>query len=55
MRLRLKQSVIERNENGLLSCRYLDGDSVDISNSYNVFPGFADVHVHLREPGFSYT
>ncbi len=21
---------------------------------YSVFPGFADVHVHLREPGFSY-
>ena len=21
---------------------------------YTVFPGFADVHVHLREPGFSY-
>ncbi len=26
---------------------------VDISGKY-VFPGFADVHVHLREPGFSY-
>lgn len=23
-------------------------------NEYTVFPGFADVHVHLREPGFSY-
>jgi len=23
-------------------------------NSCHVFPGFADVHVHLREPGFSY-
>ena len=22
--------------------------------SFSVFPGFADVHVHLREPGFSY-
>ncbi len=27
--------------------------SVDITGKY-VFPGFADVHVHLREPGFSY-
>ncbi len=26
---------------------------VDISDKY-IFPGFADVHVHLREPGFSY-
>ena len=24
------------------------------SREYTVFPGFADVHVHLREPGFSY-
>ena len=24
------------------------------SDKYTVFPGFADVHVHLREPGFSY-
>ena len=23
-------------------------------NSYTVFPGFCDVHVHFREPGFSY-
>ncbi len=36
--------------------------SIERSNSYElfelsncfVFPGFADVHVHLREPGFSY-
>ena len=21
---------------------------------WNVFPGFCDVHVHFREPGFSY-
>lgn len=37
----------------------LDG-SFDISaflaskNSYTVFPGFVDVHVHLREPGYFY-
>lgn len=24
------------------------------SSKYNVFPGFCDVHVHFREPGFSY-
>ena len=23
-------------------------------NGYAVFPGFCDVHVHFREPGFSY-
>lgn len=32
---------------------------IDKSSQYNlhnigIFPGFADVHVHLREPGFSY-
>ncbi len=30
-----------------------DGICVDLSK-YAVLPGFADVHVHLREPGFSY-
>ena len=29
------------------------GDELDIS-SFVVLPGFVDVHVHLREPGFSY-
>jgi dihydroorotase len=28
---------------------------IGVSNSqYAVFPGFCDVHVHFREPGFSY-
>ncbi|MBR5572148.1 MAG: dihydroorotase [Oscillospiraceae bacterium] len=27
---------------------------IDFENKAVVFPGFADVHVHLREPGFSY-
>ena len=25
-----------------------------VSDEYMVLPGFCDVHVHLREPGFSY-
>ena len=28
--------------------------STDENSKYVVFPGFCDVHVHLREPGFSY-
>ena len=28
--------------------------SLPVSHHYAVFPGFCDVHVHLREPGFSY-
>ncbi len=30
-----------------------DTDVIDLNNCY-IFPGFIDVHVHLREPGFSY-
>ena len=30
-----------------------DAEIYDFNNCY-IFPGFADVHVHLREPGFSY-
>ena len=28
--------------------------SVFNSSRYAIFPGFCDVHVHFREPGFSY-
>lgn len=31
-----------------------NADRVFSLNGMTVFPGFADVHVHLREPGFSY-
>lgn len=27
---------------------------VDLSSRYTIIPGFCDVHVHFREPGFSY-
>lgn len=30
-----------------------DTDIIDLNNCF-IFPGFIDVHVHLREPGFSY-
>ena len=36
---------------GLLSLEELSTFSL---NEYFVFPGFCDVHVHFREPGFSY-
>ena len=54
MEMRLKNAVLTKMEDGLISCRHLDGIIADNSNKYVVFPGFADVHVHLREPGFSY-
>lgn len=38
---------------GLLSA--LEGGAFDFDNErFVVFPGFCDVHVHFREPGFSY-
>lgn len=45
-----------------MDVRIRDGVIADVSpseslselNSVYIFPGFADVHVHLREPGFSY-
>ena len=34
---------------------FLSNVGLSVSNSaYAVFPGFCDVHVHFREPGFSY-
>ena len=32
----------------------MNGLSVADESEYVVFPGFCDVHVHFREPGFSY-
>ncbi len=41
-------------ENGIVVSRNdLTGDIISFDDKY-IFPGFADVHVHLREPGFSY-
>ena len=37
-----------------LPCSGVSADKIiDINNKY-VFPGFVDVHVHFREPGFTY-
>ncbi len=33
---------------------YFDGGIVSKFNNLFIFPAFCDVHVHLREPGFSY-
>ena len=39
-----------------LAKAFLSNDAVSVFNSpeYSIFPGFCDVHVHFREPGFSY-
>jgi len=37
-----------------LSCSGVSADKIiDLNNKY-IFPGFVDVHVHFREPGFTY-
>ena len=36
------------------TCLLSDELSVFNSSKYHIFPGFCDVHVHFREPGFSY-
>jgi len=33
---------------------FLDGIDANPDKTYYIFPGFCDVHVHFREPGFSY-
>ena len=41
-------------DNGIVVSRDAEmADIIDFNNCY-ILPGFADVHVHLREPGFSY-
>ena len=48
---------IDRNSNlGISVSSVLSNDGIRALNfpKYAVFPGFCDVHVHFREPGFSY-
>ena len=33
---------------------FVEKEALDSKKRYVVFPGFCDVHVHFREPGFSY-
>ena len=52
MKLTCKLDMYKAHEGQLFS---LEGRSFDFENDkYSIFPGFCDVHVHLREPGFSY-
>ncbi len=40
---------------GIRVSNFLEKVGIGVSNfEYAVFPGFCDVHVHFREPGFSY-
>ena len=46
----VKDGIVADVREGIVSN---DTPVVDVENLY-ILPGFADVHVHLREPGFSY-
>lgn len=57
------QNRLKTNATLFPSSSFLNGAVVSIENegfsflnnpSYSIFPGFCDVHVHFREPGFSY-
>ena len=54
MLYRLKNAIIQKQEIDCCSCHSLDDSKAVDFSKYVVLPGFADVHVHLREPGFSY-
>ena len=50
------QNKMHMDEVLSLSRSFLEKEGLSFLSSpaYTVFPGFCDVHVHLREPGFSY-
>ncbi len=56
MSARMKLKMVGFCDGGIVSsfAPLLDQLSVDDVSEYAVFPGFCDVHVHFREPGFSY-
>ena len=47
-------TVKQNKEISTLIKNYFDKGELCVSENYVIMPGFADVHVHLREPGFSY-
>ena len=49
----LQDPIFKKNDNFVAETSLSRDVSVDCSK-YVVFPGFVDVHVHFREPGFSY-
>ena len=49
-------NINENSNLGIAVSSILCSDGIRALNfpKYAVFPGFCDVHVHFREPGFSY-
>ncbi len=54
-RIRMEYRSLKQFQSEVLnSFSHIFGGISASFDKYSVFPGFADVHVHLREPGFSY-
>ncbi len=49
-----KPVFIGCSDDAIASARFFAVEELFPSDRYYVFPGFCDVHVHFREPGFSY-
>ena len=57
MEYKLRAKPVMMSDTALSSAsQFMGKDSYSLFNSdeYFIFPGFCDVHVHFREPGFSY-
>ena len=50
----MKASVFKSKAFPNFKPRLTEGVSVSDDSEFVIFPGFCDVHVHFREPGFSY-
>ena len=53
--LKAKMYVKMKEKDSFSNC-FFSQESLSVFNApeYSIFPGFCDVHVHFREPGFSY-
>ena len=52
----IKMNFVECSDSGIFSsgAPFMEAMAISPNREYVVFPGFCDVHVHFREPGFSY-
>ena len=53
---KMKLRFVECSDSGIFSsgAPLMEAMAISSEGEYVVFPGFCDVHVHFREPGFSY-
>ena len=49
-----KEGATELTFSPTIDTKVLRDAGIGLSSTYTILPGFCDVHVHFREPGFSY-